>query len=676
MLLTSSRLLLCLCALYAALGAFPAAATTIVSAKKIDLPGASLQDVRVQLDPGATPDTLKLILHAIKADVPAAGWHHVGLTLNGNLRRDAQLRWLFDGTVGTAGAPGGALANAGLQVIVDAAANTLQIDSIQGAMHISTAFPLDQPSHAQIDAKNVPAEWLQGLLATVWAGRISGGKVDAKIALDVREQGIQTSGDFSADGLRYLTPAGAVAGQQLGARGRFAIDGTAVPAQVQVNGNLHGGQLLLGPMLANFPDHDVAVDVDAELQHGTLGIRHFRLDDADALHIDGALAIDAKGNLQKLKLDHVQARFPASAERYGQPWLDNLLGPGVRINGQIDGHIDLAADGVHGFTAHSEALDLSDANGRFQWSGVRGTIDWSAQGDRPATAIAWDQLLLRHIAAGAAQSHWRSHNGVLALQSPLDMPVLHGQVMVNTLDWHPVTTSGQHLNLSMSLNSLDLAALNEAVGWTPIVGSVSGALSSTRRIGDSYPLDGELTVNAFGGSATASHLSVQRLLGDTPLVNGDLTLHQLDLTALTTAFDFGAISGHLNGAIGGLQLAGGNPVAFKATLLADGGGKISQRAANNLSAISGASATGGLQGAMLHLLKSTGYKRIGLNATLQDGVAHLSGLQSDADGYTIVEGSGLPYLHLVGPQTQVEWPVLQHRLKAATQGSQGVVSER
>ncbi len=154
---------------------------------------------------------------------------------------------------------------------------------------------------------------------------------------------------------------------------------------------------------------------------------------------------------------------------------------------------------------------------------------------------------------------------------------------------------------------------------------------------------------------------------------GDITLHQLDLAPLTDTFNFGSINGRMDGSIDGLRLVGGNPVAFKASLLAQNGGRISLRAANNLSIVTGGSPASGLQGAVLKLFKTFNYKQMALKGSLQDGVCTLSGLDNDASGYTIVEGSGLPSMRVVGDQSRIDWPVLVHRLKTATQGS---VAER
>jgi hypothetical protein len=182
-------------------------------------------------------------------------------------------------------------------------------------------------------------------------------------------------------------------------------------------------------------------------------------------------------------------------------------------------------------------------------------------------------------------------------------------------------------------------------------------------------LDGGLSVNVFDGFVDITRLSLQGPFSASPVLTADVQLRQLDLGAMTSVFDFGSITGRMDGSIDELRLVNWTPVAFKASLLAGGGGRISQRAVNNLTAVGGGSAAAGLQGAVLKLFKTFGYKRIGLNCTLQASVCHMSGLDNEADGYTIVEGSGLPRLQVIGHQSQVDWPTLVRRLKSAIEGN-------
>jgi hypothetical protein len=409
------------------------------------------------------------------------------------------------------------------------------------------------------------------------------------------------------------------------------------------------------------------------MQHSGFDINHLHVDDADALQVDGTLSVDAKGNLQKLKLDHFQAHFPAAYDRYGQPWLDTMAAPNLHIAGQLDGHLDYAADSWRSFAFHTDGLDIADSTGQMQANGLHGGVDWSAQADKAPTVFGWNQLVLRRVAVPAAQSHWRSHDGGLELQSPLDVPIWKGQVHVTSLEWLPAAAKAQRLNLAASVVGVDIPTLNQTFGWTPFAGTMSGAITGMQWTGDRYALDGELTIKAFDGSAVLTHLATQQPLSDNPVVMGDITLHQLDLAPLTDTFNFGSINGRMDGSIDGLRLVGGNPVAFKASLLAQNGGRISLRAANNLSIVTGGSPASGLQGAVLKLFKTFNYKQMALKGSLQDGVCTLSGLDNDASGYTIVEGSGLPSMRVVGEQSRIDWPVLVHRLKTAAQGS---VAER
>lgn len=673
MICTPYRLLLCLCVLCGLFGVVPAWADTVVAAKRIELPGVSLQDVQVQLVPGTDPNTVQVSLHAGKADVPALGWKHVGLALAGNLHRDIQMRWMFDGTVQLNGTPGGALGNATVNLVVDASANTLSVNADQGVIHIGTALPLDQTSHAQVNLRNLPAGWLQGILAAAWPGHITGGKLDADLALDLRDRGYQTSGDVTVAELKYTTPAGNPSGEGLAGHARFALNATNRPAQLSLNGTLRGGELQLGPVLARLPAHDVVLDLGANMDKGGLSISHLHLDDADALQLDGALAIDAKGNLQKIRLDHFQARFPAAYERYAQTWLDSTVAPNLHIDGQLEGHIDYAGESWRSFGFHTDGLDLTNGTQDLQANGLHGDLDWSEQGEKPVTAFGWNQLVMRQFGIGAAQSHWRSRNGTLSLQSPLEIPFLKGQVHFTALEWRPAASKAERLNLTANVSGIDMPTLNQSLGWTPFAGTLGGNIASLQWVDGHYALQGELTIKAFDGSAEIRHLSVQHPFDSHPVLGGDISLHQLDLAQLADTFNFGAMTGRLDGSIDELLLTDGSPIAFRTSLLAQSGGRISLRAANNLSVVTGGTPASGLQGAVMKLFKTLGYKRMGINSTLQDGVCSVGGLDGNAAGYTIVEGTGLPYVHVVGEQTRIEWPVLLHRLKAA---SQGTVAER
>lgn len=668
----SSRLLPCAVIVLVIAFAPCARAGAVLAATTLRVPGATLQQVRAVVKP-APDGGLSISLDADRADIPALGWHRVGLHLDGVLQRDPRQRWTLAGHVKLARAPGGALADAELDLQVDTAGNTLLLDLRQGKAQATTAVPLDQPTHAQIELKDLPFGWLQGLLSTVWSGHATAGRVDAQLALDQRDEGIQASGQFTLASLGFDTPSGTLAAQGLGGSGRFGLDTTQDPVRISLDSALHGGELLLGPLYAKLPSHAVQVSLDATASGGAFGVNRLRVADPDAMQLAGALAFDAKGDLQGLNLSRLDLSLPQAYQRYGKAWLATMGLRDVQAQGDLSATVDLRADGLHAFSFDTGGLDFRDADGRVAVHDLEGGLRWSRQGTLPATELSWRGLDLYRLANGPAKLHWRSENGQLALQQPAQMSLLGGTVRVSELGWSPAASQGQRLTASMTVSGVDMAAFSRTMGWPEFPGTLGGAIAGLTVSGDEIALDGGLSVNVFGGFVDVTGLSMQQPFGDNPVLSGDIDMRKLDLGAITSVFDFGNITGPLDGSIHGLRLVDWKPVAFDAHLLASEGGRISQRAVNNLTSVGGGGLAGGLQGAVLKIFKSFGYERIGLNCKLQGTICHMSGLEPNDGGYTIVDGSGLPHLEVIGHQSEVDWPTLIRRLEAATQGNGPVV---
>ena len=184
--------------------------------------------------------------------------------------------------------------------------------------------------------------------------------------------------------------------------------------------------------------------------------------------------------------------------------------------------------------------------------------------------------------------------------------------------------------------------------------------------------------NATVGDITITNLQVEELFSPIPKVVADLDVRDLDLLQLTQTFDFGKIEGKLAGRVRDLRLEDWEPTQFDAVFFSPEGGRsrrrISQRAVENISALSGAGVTQALSRGILGMFKAFRYRRLGIRCRLVNGICEMGGVAPAGHGsYYLVEGGGLPRIDVIGYTHRVDWSELLARLRAATLSESPVV---
>lgn len=652
----------------------PAHAGLRVQADSLDLPGATLKGVQASLVPG--PDGRPLLqLHAAQVSLPALGWKDVALDLSGVPMRAGPKAWQLDGQLAVSHAPGNALSAAKVSVAVDTDAGSLDIHFDQRDTALRVLMPLDQPTHLSVSLKGLPIAWLQGVLANAWAGgRVTGGTLQGDLALDMPAQGAQISGKVALANGGFDSKAGTLAGQQIGLRGTFSIDTNPAQTRFNFDGSLDGGQMLLGPLYAQLPSHSAQLQLAARVDTQGIAIDGLHFDDGDALSLGGSLAFDAKDNLVALDFRRFQARLPDAYTRYGSSWLATLGWKDLTASGSLSGSIAMAKGVPQNFDMHASNVSIEDGGGRIALSGLNGELDWDAQAARPSSLLSWQSLAFYKLPFGAASLHFKSDAGALSLSDPVQLSLLGGTFSLQNLVWRPAAEKQDRLNASFAVSGIDVPSLCKVFGWPQFPGTLGGAVPGLRYSGDKIMLEGGLSLHVFDGFVDVTSLALEQPFGVAPVLAADIDLKQLDLAQLTSVFDFGSITGKMDGAIHNLKLVNWQPVAFDASLHADGGGRISQRALKSLTQVGGGGIAAGLQGLALNLFKTFGYSRIGLSCVLRAQVCTMGGVEPSADGgYTIVDGSGLPHISVIGHQREVDWPTLVDRLKSATENGGPVV---
>lgn len=655
-----------------------AQAAVQMQAATLTLPGIELAKVRAEASLGADGRPV-LHIEAAKASIPALGWRDVALTLQGEPKRADGSAWKFVGHVATQKAPGNALAGADLTILYDRDSGNLEVDVVQGKSSLNAQLPLDQPSHLQVKLSAIPLAWLKGVLAAAWPdGRLNGGTLDGDVAIDLAQGDTRVSGRVSISNAELDSKSGTMAAQKLGAQGNFRIDTGLAAASVMWDGQLHGGQLLLGPLFARLPQDPVGLHVAGSFGPTGITLGSLDFDDPNALRLSGSVGFDRHGNLDKLALKRFAATFPAAYTRYGTTLVSHLAGlDSLTTSGSISGALDMGSNGPRVIDFAAKDVTLDSHGGSLTVAGLNGGLDWRAGATRPATHLQWNALSLYRLDFGPASLGLKDDGGALALRAPVNVGLFGGTFRIGRFEWRPDEAKSQRLAAAFSVTDVDVNELCAALGWPAFGGKLGGAVPDLVYRGDDLVFGGGLSLNAFGGSVSVTNLSMQHPFGNAPELAADIDMDQLDLAQLTGVFGFGQITGRMDGDIHGLELVDWKPVAFNADLTANGGGKISQNAIKSLTQVGGGGIAGGLQGMALRLFKTFGYSRIGLSCTLVKGVCSMGGISPDPDadgnGYTIVEGSGLPHITVIGHERAVDWATLVGRLKSVTEGNGPVI---
>jgi len=246
----------------------------------------------------------------------------------------------------------------------------------------------------------------------------------------------------------------------------------------------------------------------------------------------------------------------------------------------------------------------------------------------------------------------------------------------------PQGDNGMQANFGLTLDAFDIGKLAQSMGWPAFRGTLSGSIPDARYLDDRLVFEGGLEMRVFDGSVKVSSLAMERPFGVAPTLSADLALDDLDLLSVTEVFDFGSISGRLDGNIRDLRLVDWTATAFDAELYTQRRQgvkqRISQRAVQNISSVGDASFVTSLQGQLIGLFDDFGYRRLGISCRLQNEVCAMGGLESigretagsgsDTSGFTVIQGAGIPRLNVVGFNRRVDWPTLLERLEAVGSG--------
>ncbi|MDQ3289368.1 MAG: hypothetical protein M3Q42_14170 [Pseudomonadota bacterium] len=636
---------------------------------------AMMERVSVRLTwPASAPDG-RLRLTAARLDAPELGYRFRDIDWRCDLQRDGQGGWRCGGVLRGGDGPA-------LQLSV--ALGTASTDAVlaSGPARIELHRTAASPDATAIDLTQVPLAWLQAMLSRAWGdASITGGTLGGRLVITaVDAQPLQIAGPLELTGAALDTADGSIAAE--GVDARFDLHASLGEADaVVIDGRLQGGELLFGRTYLSLQQRAIALHVEALQQGEGAGWQFPSVSwvDPGILSVEGSAALTSDATLDALDLDLRSAYLAPLRDGYLSGWLGTAGMADLEMEGAVDAHVAMREGALTSATLRLHEVGFDDPRDRFGFSGLDGHLRFSSSSE-VNSALAWDSGVLYGLPFGAAKVPLSSSDGVLRIRSPLDLSILGGSARLDQLAIRP-PAGGERLDIrfGLELDQLDVERLSAALGWPEFTGELSGRIPEARYGNDRLEFDGGLTMQLFGGTVSASQLSMERPFGTAPTLSADIVLDDIGLEALTGAFDFGSISGVLDGHILGLRLVDWQPVAFDARLRTDRKRgvrqRISQRAVQDLSSVGDASFASGLQAQLLGIFDDFGYSRIGIGCRLLDEVCTMTGLGSAGRGFTIVRGSGLPRLSVVGFNRRVDWPMLIDRLTAVGSGDVSPVVE-
>ena len=631
---------------------------------------AAASGLSVSLDwpDGAVSGSLRVDVDAV--DASAYGYRFDRVRWQCQLARDGKDGWRCEGEVrADAGKP------MRLALAIASASTVARLSDGLGALNVQRIAAT--PDTTRILFEQVPVAWLQAYATTLWAnGRLQKGTLDGRFDARVPVRGpLKLSGSLQLRGFAFETPDGAIAADALDADATLAGSVDASRSDFGTDLTLHGGELLAGGLYAALPKTPVTAILHANRQgQGDWNFDVLRWNDGAVLVADGGARFAPDFGLRAVNLRVRSDDLALARDRY----LSGFLGPAgfgdLNLRGGVQAQIAMDANGLQSASVELHGVDAVDGKQRVMVHGLDGDLRWTADATPIASALRWNDGALFGIAFGPARMAMRSASRLLELDGATAVTLLGGTLRLDKLDIAvPGGGKGTRYVLGLTLQKLQVAQLAKVLGWPAFAGTLDGTLPAARYENQVLVFDGGLTAQVFGGALSIDKLALERPFGADPSLSADLAIKGFDLKTLTGAFGFGQITGRLDGHIRDLRLLDWTPIAFDAELHSDDTApdrrRISQRAVRDLSNIGGGGFIGGLQTQVLHFFSEFGYARLGLACRLADNVCHMDGVGSAGDGYTIVEGSGLPRISVVGFAREVDWPTLVERLKSATQGN-------
>ncbi len=432
------------------------------------------------------------------------------------------------------------------------------------------------------------------------------------------------------------------------------------------------GELFWQPFY--FADGHKHFDIQGVYRYPSLDIEQatLALEGVGTLHSQSRINLVSKA-FDFLKVDAKDVDFNGVYQAFIRPLVADSVFGHLNVSGKADW--SFAAQGLQPLNFHLKISDASveDQAGKFGFAHFNADIPWDY--DHPQhLSMGYQSGHILNIPLG--ETRWQADVNRFSVTAPsLRLPVLDG-----SLDFEDVSAAwiqqSMVWHVRMDMQPISMSSFSQALGWPVMRGQMTGAIPLVTYANHALRMQGEMQFRLFNGMVGMSDLAIEEPLGAVPRLHANFTMRDIDLGEITRTFNFGSISGKLEGDVHALRLQNWKPVSMDARIQTAEGPfekKISQRAVENITALGGEGTAAALQRTFLRFFKEFSYEKIGLSCELRGDICKMGGVESLPGGFVIVKGKGAPSVNVNGYTQYVSWKDVLGRMQRVTDTNSKVI---
>jgi hypothetical protein len=259
-------------------------------------------------------------------------------------------------------------------------------------------------------------------------------------------------------------------------------------------------------------------------------------------------------------------------------------------------------------------------------------------------------------------------NNALRFHQPIRLNLFGGVIEIDKLFWPDAIGDPKRVSFSADVKQLQLEELARALDWHRFTGTLTGFIPQVQSTSDLLRTNGEIQADLFGGRVRIAKLEVEKPFSGLASIKLDANLTGIQLEQASNTFEFGRISGILEGSIEDLVLTDGQPAEFRADLHSVERSGVEQRisveAINKITVLSSGQSAGALYGGLASFFDSFRYSKLGFKAALKNDRLTLRGVETREDQEFLVVGSFLPpTVNIISHTQNIAFSELLRRLE-------------